>query len=168
MSPLNCKRFFWVFVVAAIIFLTGCARTRYHSPSPSAPPAFEPEPAQNWAAERQSFIWPVKGTLEVPFGAKDEGVTTKGVWMRTPAREAPVAAARDGVVSLVDEKFGSFGKTVIVEHRDHWATVYAGNSQILVGVGQKVRQGEWIARASRLYFEIRKNSKAENPVAYVQ
>ena len=151
-----------------IIFLTGCANRGYHTELvPVTPPAVLESAAV--------FDWPLKGRVVSPFGAKEEGVSLKGVLIEGREGEE-VLAANDGTVIFVDEKLAGYGKTVIVDHGGAWATVYARNSEILVRAGQAVRRGQAIAKVGRggkknisqLYFEIRNKSRAHDPARYLQ
>ncbi len=116
------------------------------------------------------FNWPVPGHILMPFGTKEDGVSLKGVVM-TSGEGEKVRAAQTGRVILVDEKLKGYGKTIIIEHDSDFSTTYARNSEILVQVGQQVRRGDPIAVIGRatqgespqLYFEIRKQAKAEDP-----
>jgi lipoprotein NlpD len=92
----------------------------------------------------------------------------RGVWIRS-SRGGPVRVAHDGTVRFFDPDFSGYGKTMIVEHSPEYATVYAGMGEVFVSPGDTVRRGQRIAtlRADRdeLYFELRKNAKAEDPLA---
>ncbi len=118
----------------------------------------------------KQFVWPLKGKILSSFGNKKGGVKNKGIDNRARHGEA-VIAARSGRVSFIDENMKGFGKTIIIDHPDEYSTVYAYNSQILVRVGQRVRQGTVIAKAGqsgrttspRLHFEIRREHKPQNP-----
>ncbi len=159
------------FFLGCIIFLTGCARSGYHT-SLSQPP-ITPGRRED-LADQQSFCWPVIGEVTSFFGSrKEDGAALKGIVIE-PRRRADVVACRDGRVAFVDQAFGGYGKTIILEHAGHTTTVYSGNSEILVSLGQWVRQGEVISRAAhakgssrRFYFELRKNGKAENPLEFL-
>src|SRR3989338_1397135 len=159
------------FFLGCIIFLTGCARTEYHTCSGFSPAVSTL--AEGWAGQ-QVFGWPVKGEVAAAFGDTKEGVPLKGIVIDAQPG-AEVVASRAGRAVLVHPNFGSYGKTVILEHAGGVATVYSGNFQILVSLGQEVRQGEVIARlgrsgenARRFYYELRKNGKAENPLNYLR
>ena len=110
----------------------------------------------------------------VPFGAKEDRVSLKGIVIESKEGDRVVAAG-DGRVILIDEKLKGYGKTIIIEHSGNFSTVYARNSEILVALGQWVRRGEPIAKIGRmgkgvspqLYFEIRKRMKAEDPRYYL-
>lgn len=101
-------------------------------------------------------------------------MTVKGILIR--AREGElVGAAAEGNVAFVDQNLPGYGKTIIIEHSGEYSSVYARNAEILVKVGQRVRQGEPIAKAGnkgkggspQLYFEIRRRSRAEDPLSYL-
>ncbi|MGL5950581.1 MAG: peptidoglycan DD-metalloendopeptidase family protein [Cetobacterium sp.] len=86
-----------------------------------------------------------------------------------------VVSARDGVVSFVGRASG-YGKLIIIKHSDGYETRYAHLSKIDVKKGQKVSKNEYIALSGatgrvsgpHLHFEIRKNGKVENPLAYLK
>lgn len=117
----------------------------------------------------------MRGDVAVPFGAHEDSVAFKGIVIESKVTDE-VRASQDGRVVLVDQNLKGYGKTIILEHSGNFSTVYAKNSEILVVLGQQVRQGERIAKAgrkngsrfSRVYFELRKNLKTENPVAYLK
>ena len=154
-----------------IIFLTGCARRGYYTPTDigTARGGFlAPEIAQK-------LSWPVEGEIVCSFGSRKEGVRLKGILLR--AREgAFVKAAQAGRVGFVDESLRGYGKTVIVEHTSELSTVYAQNAELLVSLGQWVQKGEPIAKVGRdgkgalplLYFEVRRQARAEDPLNYLK
>ena len=160
------RKFFYAAVAAAIIFLTGCATKGYHTPTQSSGPLV--------GGTGEAFAWPLEGRVVLPYAAKEEGVSLKGAVME--AREnAPVTAARSGKVVLVDEKLRGYGRTVLIEHDGGFATVYARLAEILVRPGQTVTRGQPIGKVGSagkdhrpsLYFEIRQNSKAQDPSVYL-
>jgi septal ring factor EnvC (AmiA/AmiB activator) len=63
---------------------------------------------------------------------------------------------------------------LIIDHGDGFMTLYAHNQELRKTVGDWVAAGETIAtagntggqRESGLYFEIRRNGKAENPIIW--
>ena len=151
------KRFLHIFFILVIFFLTGCAGQRYHRAS------FEGTP----------FDWPLRGRLVLPFGSKEDGVTTKGILVEGYEGQT-VLASKDGKVVYVDEGLRGYGKTLILEHSGGFSTLYARNAEILVSTGQQVRQGQPIARVGRAgkgglpraYFELRRSAKPEDPLLY--
>ncbi len=82
----------------------------------------------------------------------------------------PIVAAADGIVVFADWG-GGYGNLVIVEHQDGWLTYYAHFSEIVVEVGQEVRQGEILGGAGttgystgpHLHFEIRYQGRPVDP-----
>lgn len=86
----------------------------------------------------------------------------------------PIVAAADGVVVFA-EWGGGYGNLVIVEHEGGWRTYYAHLSEIVVKVGQEVRQGELLGGAGttghstgpHLHFEIRYQGRPVDPQLYL-
>lgn len=82
----------------------------------------------------------------------------------------PIVAVADGVVVFA-EWGGGYGNLVIVEHADGWRSYYAHLSEIVVGVGQEVRQGELLGGAGstgystgpHLHFELRYGGRPVDP-----
>ena len=86
----------------------------------------------------------------------------------------PVMAAASGRVLFAGRMRG-YGKTIILQHDNHYVTVYAHDSTNLVSEGQMVQRGQVIARVGRsgrttganLHFEVRHNNIASNPMLYL-
>ena len=123
---------------------------------------------------REDFIWPVKGKVSSSFGQKRGSTPNKGIDIQ--AREGmAVVASRSGRVIFSEEKVKGFGKTVIIDHGDGIQTVYSHNSEIIVKIGEDVKQAQPIAKvgstgrgnSSYLHFEIRKRHKPQNPFYYL-
>lgn len=84
----------------------------------------------------------------------------------------PILASQAGTVIYAGREFKGYGKMVLVESGDGWATLYAHFEKILVAEGQKVLQGEVIGAMGRtgratgvhLHFEIRKNRGPIDPL----
>lgn len=120
------------------------------------------------------FIWPVEGRVVSIFGMRRGTFLNKGIDIQAPfGRE--VFASRPGVVSFIHEDLPGYGKTIILDHKDGFATVYAYIGQILVQQGQAVSRRQVIARVgktgradvSALHFEIRRRQRPENPFRYL-
>ena len=85
-----------------------------------------------------------------------------------------IKAADGGKVTHAGWK-GSYGYLVIVTHDNGDQTYYAHCSKLLVSYGDKVYQGQTIAKVGstgnstgpHLHFEIRKNGKTVNPLDYL-
>ncbi len=86
----------------------------------------------------------------------------------------PVMAAASGRVIFAGRMRG-YGKIVIIQHENHYVTVYAHDSTNLVREGQMVTCGQVIGRVGRtghttgpnLHFEVRHNNIASNPLLYL-
>lgn len=85
----------------------------------------------------------------------------------------PIMASSDGRVRFVGNQNG-YGKTIIVEHRDGYSTLYAHLNGFARGLksGQRVRQGDMIgyvgmtgwATGPHLHYEIRVNNVPRDPM----
>jgi murein DD-endopeptidase MepM/ murein hydrolase activator NlpD len=88
---------------------------------------------------------------------------------------APIVATSDGSVTFTGWK-GAYGKLVIVKHANGYSTYYGHCSNILVRPGQKVSQGQIIAKVGstgrstgpHCHYEIRIRSSAMNPLRFNQ
>lgn len=86
-----------------------------------------------------------------------------------------ILASERGTVIYTGNAFKGYGRLVVVEHNEHWATLYAHLDKILVKEGQAVTQGEKIAQMGRtgrasgvhLHFEIRHYRQPVNPLAHL-
>ncbi|MBI3615934.1 MAG: M23 family metallopeptidase [Candidatus Omnitrophica bacterium] len=123
---------------------------------------------------RSRFVWPVKGKVISIFGMRQGTFLNKGIDIQAPTG-TEVRAARPGLVSFIHEELPGFGKTIILDHEDGFATVYAYVGQILVRQGERVAQRQVIARVgksgraevSALHFEVRRNQRPQNPFHYL-
>ena len=83
--------------------------------------------------------------------------------------------AADGGTVIWAAQRGNYGKYIIIDHGNGFKTYYCHCSKLLVSVGDKVAQGDIIAKVGmtgrvtgpHLHFEIRYNGKAVNPLNYV-
>jgi murein DD-endopeptidase MepM/ murein hydrolase activator NlpD len=121
----------------------------------------------------RSFIWPVDGgTLTSQFGPRGD-TFHDGIDIGAP-RGTAVYAARHGEVVYSDQLRG-YGKVIILNHGDGYASVYAHNANHMVSVGTRVRRGQMIARIGEtgrtsgpnLHFEVRKDNVARNPLYFL-
>lgn len=124
-------------------------------------------------AERKGQLpWPVEGKVLYSYGSKHAlgDLTREGITLGAAAG-TPVRAVHHGRVVFSDW-LGNSGQLLIIDHGDGFMTLYAHNQDLRKTVGDWVTAGETIAtvgntggqRDSALYFEIRRNGKAENPV----
>lgn len=123
---------------------------------------------------RGRLPWPASGELARRFGAQgaDGGTPLRGIFIRAASGDVKAVAA--GTVVFADWLRG-FGNLVIVDHGDHYLSIYGNNEAVLKTVGSTVRAGEVIASVgasggaseSGLYFELRHQGQALDPLKWV-
>lgn len=110
------------------------------------------------------WLWPFRGR---PNHESVDG--RQGVHVLAPYG-AIVRAANNGKVIYVGEELKQYGKLILISHSNGYLSVYADNSDILIGNDEEVKKGQEIAISGnaygkgRIYFELRKGSTAINPV----
>lgn len=120
------------------------------------------------------FAWPVKGKIISGFGRRGSGLHNDGINIAADPN-APVKAADSGTVVYAGNELAGYGNLLLVRHANGYVTAYAHNNKILVGRGDKVRQGQTIALVGatgdvdrpQLHFEIRKGDRAVDPHRYL-
>ena len=88
---------------------------------------------------------------------------------------APVVAASAGVVSFASTQNG-YGLIVRITHADGIVTAYAHLSDMLVGVGERVRVGELVGHVgtsghtsgAHLHFEVLQGTTPMDPVPFLR
>lgn len=131
--------------------------------------------AKAFAALKGRMRFPVRGELMNRFGAPrdDSGSTWKGLFIRSISGET-VRAVADGRVVYADWLRG-FGNLLILDHGTGYMSLYANNEGLLRKVGEKVRGGDSVAHVgatggheeSGLYFELRRDGKAFDPLRWM-
>ena len=121
------------------------------------------------------FDWPVKGAIIGEYGSVGKGRRNDGVNIAAPVG-TPVRAAAEGEVVYRGSELDGYGNLLLIKHGDGFVTAYAHNDVMLVRKGQKVQQGQVIAKVGQtgaasepqLHFEIRQNLKSVDPLAFLQ
>ncbi len=134
------------------------------------------------------WLWPVPGYRTITSGFGDRTLYGRydyhtGIDISGYAIDGkPIVAANSGVVTKavghypnVSYASPGYGNYVIIDHGGNNFTVYGHCSQVYVGVGDYVTQGQTIARVgtsgnstgAHLHFEIRLNGTATNPAPLV-
>lgn len=152
------------------IFIPGAKKT---APAASLPETEkEKTPPPRILQHPGLFIWPVSGKITEEYGIygnqKHDGIN-----IQAPAGTS-IKAAADGTVAFATFLEG-YGNTIIINHRNDYATVYANNLKNLVKQGQVVRKGDAIAEVGKsgtgsqayLHFQIRCNNQPRNPLFYL-
>jgi murein DD-endopeptidase MepM/ murein hydrolase activator NlpD len=112
------------------------------------------------------LLFPVAGRAEVRR-ARREGAEGPGVEIMV-ARGTPVRAVYPGRVAFAD-RYGAYGRIVILEHGDHYYSVSANLASMSVHVGEEVSAGTVLGavgddgRGPMLYFEVRRGSETVDP-----
>lgn len=119
--------------------------------------------------------WPIRGELMAYFGQNraDTGDSWRGILIKAQAG-APVKAIASGQVVFSNWVRG-FGNLIILDHGNHYLSVYAYNQSLLSSVGQTVKVGQQIAKVGAtggqvepaLYFEIRSGTQAVDPLIWL-
>lgn len=123
-----------------------------------------------------ALIKPVSGVVYSRYGSNDSvrSHTHTGLDIAAP-KGTPIKAAAAGTVTYSGNAGDGYGNYVVISHGNGVQTVYAHCSQLLVSKGQKVSQGELIAKVgstgnstgNHLHLEVRKNGITYNPQNYV-
>lgn len=122
------------------------------------------------------YIWPVRGTITSGYGYRylfGSYDFHQGVDIACPYGTT-IKAADGGVVTTAGWS-GSYGKLVVITHDNGTKTYYGHNSSLLVSVGERVYQGQAIAKAGmtgtatgyHCHFEVRVNNRHVNPFNYL-
>jgi len=128
------------------------------------------------------MAWPVPEfyTITEPYGERYGGadfhtgidIAGEGIF------GAPVIAAADGVVKLVNREYTQglgYGIYLVIDHGDGISTLYGHLSEILVKEGDIVQKGQSIAEVGstgfstepHLQFEVRQDGKTTDPTVYL-
>lgn len=120
------------------------------------------------------YIWPLKDsfTRTSGFGSR-WGRQHKGIDLAVSVGTTVYAA--DGGTVVEAQYSGSYGNVVMIDHQNGQETRYAHNSKLLVKKGDKVYQGQPIAKSGNtgrstgphVHFEIRFNGEPRNPLNYL-
>jgi murein DD-endopeptidase MepM/ murein hydrolase activator NlpD len=120
----------------------------------------------------QGFIWPINGSVTSPYGYRwgrqHTGIDIDGYTGQ------PIVASKEGTVVLASYYYG-YGLTVIVDHGNGVATLYAHQSRTAVSNGESVEQGDIVGyvgctgscTGDHLHFEVRINGNPVNPMDYL-
>ena len=128
-------------------------------------------------ASKGYYIWPASGRITSYFGGRyifGSYSYHSGIDIKVSYGQA-IKAADGGTVTFAGYK-GTYGYLVIIKHDNGTQTYYAHNSSLLVKAGDKVYQGQTIAKGgstgrstgNHCHFEIRINGTAVNPLNYLK
>ena len=163
-----------VLVLPGAVGYTPEPEPAYNEPQPAAvepepePVYTEPDPVYTPSI---GYIWPYYASLSTYFGGSHRGIDIDGFGNYG----TPILAAASGQVVLAAYDDYGYGYHVIIQHDDGSQTLYAHMSDIWVGQGQYVSQGEAVgalgstgySTGPHLHFEIHMGGYAVDPLAYL-
>jgi murein hydrolase activator len=122
---------------------------------------------------------PVNGTITTQYGSyRDKRLNLErfnsGISVRADRGE-PIYAVKDGLI-LYAGWFKGYGKMIIIDHGQHYYTVYAHAEELFKDKGDSVESGEVIATVGdsgsisgpELYFEVRHYGKPVDPLEWIR
>jgi lipoprotein NlpD len=122
--------------------------------------------------QKPGWKWPTEGRVISAFAPAD--ASRAGVDIGGNAGQ-PVIAAADGEVVYSGSGLRGYGELIIIKHSPDVLSAYGHNAKRLVKEGDKVKAGQKIAEMGTdpshremLHFEIRRNGKPIDPVAFLQ
>lgn len=125
-------------------------------------------------SDKVEFDWPVdKARLTRGFLPRKRKPHL-GIDLASP-KGTPIFASAEGIVIYAGHDFRGYGKMVLIESSNSWATLYAHLDKIYITEGQKVQMGDVLgsmgrsgrATGTHLHFEMRKNKAPVNPLVYL-
>jgi lipoprotein NlpD len=130
-------------------------------------------PAEGIQIDKKMFIWPTRGNVNTGFGIQPNKTYHNWIKIVSPAG-TKVKAAASGTV-IFSSQLKNYGETVIIRHKDNFATVYTHLKKRYVHADQNVKKGETIAVMGEtddagdtyMNFEIRLQGKARNPLLFL-
>lgn len=133
----------------------------------------------SFADEKGKLDPPVEGRIVHKFGSEKSAeqpwtISRKGLRFAAAAGDS-VKAVFDGVVAWVGDVPG-FGRSIVVDHGDHYYSVYANAGEVRVKPGDEIRRRQVVATAglaaleegAGLYFEIRHFSEPYDPQLWLK
>jgi murein hydrolase activator len=123
-----------------------------------------------FAAARGRLLFPVAGRAEVRPAHRDG---TDGPGLEIHAAVGTVVRAVFGGRIAFADRYGPYGRIVIVDHGDHFYTVSGDLDEVDVKIGQDIGAGERLGtvgddgQGSMLYFEVRHGSQTIAPGAWL-
>ncbi|MCW8346301.1 murein hydrolase activator EnvC [Vibrio sp. ZSDZ65] len=132
-------------------------------------------PMDGLARQKGKLPWPIKGSVLHNFGTKQTGQANWKGMVISAKYGTPIKSVYSGTVVFADYLRG-YGLVVLLDHGKGDMTLYGYNQTLLKKEGDKVAAGETIALAgdtggqsrASLYFEIRRNSKVQNPKSWLK
>jgi murein DD-endopeptidase MepM/ murein hydrolase activator NlpD len=139
-----------------------------------------PMPPADWRERSQTpNLWPVDGRITGDFGTRIDPFNGEGTFHRgidiASSYGHSVAVAADGVVIYADS-MGGYGRMIVIEHSNGFATRYGHLSEFAVVEGQSVKCGDILgyvgmsgrATGPHLHYEVWLHDTPVNPHPYLR
>lgn len=119
-----------------------------------------------------------KGWISSYFGMRNDPFTGKRTMHKgmdfSGKSGSEIVAVAAGVVTWAGDRYG-YGKMIEINHGKGYITRYGHNEEILVEVGDRIKQGQVIARMGstgrstgpHVHFEVVRNGKTIDPTRYI-
>lgn len=123
-----------------------------------------PVDSVSWTGGTPPYRLPVVGTIVTGLGElSDAGVRSRGLTLAC-ASEATIVAPAAGRIAYAGP-FRGYGRIVIIDHGGGWTSLVSNLGSVETGVGETVRQGAPIGRATRsddarITVELRRKDRA--------
>ncbi len=156
------------------IFIPGAKKIVYVPPTvKSTGPSKSKKTKKAIVHKTGMFIWPVNGKVIKNFGVY-KGVKHDGINIKSSSGVSVKASYAGKVV--FSSYLEGYGNTIIIQHKNKYATVYANNARNLVQKGRWIKRGQKIATVGtsagasnvpHLHFQIRRWNQPRNPLFYL-
>jgi septal ring factor EnvC (AmiA/AmiB activator) len=136
------------------------------------------KPSKPLVSSKGLLIFPVKGKILNSYGPyRHPRLNTQGFRNGidiAAERGEPVRAVHDGTV-LYASWFRAYGNIVVIDHGEHYYSVYAHLEDVFKSVNHKVETGDVIATvgdsgamgSTGLYFELRHHDRPLDPIDWL-
>lgn len=130
----------------------------------------DPGPTTTFESLRGRLTSPIRGDVRISVARREES-DGPGLELQAPAG-TPVRAVAAGRVAFSD-RYGSYGRIVILDHGDGYYTVYGGLGAVEVRVGDDLSRDARIGGVgndfspSALFFEVRKGTRTLEPRSWL-
>lgn len=138
--------------------------------NPSVSQTTQPQTTQPQGTKVVRWRWPTQGKVVGQFSPSQgrQGIDIQAT------RGQSVTASDNGEVVYVGNSLKGYGNLIIVKHTEQYLSAYAHNQSVFVREGQRVSAQQKIGsigfnnrRQNALHFQIRKNGKPVDPLAYL-
>ena len=147
--------------------------------TPAARPPAEASAGKSFDAYKGLLNWPVRGKILSFYGSfRDEKYNVvnfnSGIMIKAERGE-PIRAVSDGY-TIFSSWFKGYGNMMIIDHGNHYYTVYAHLEEVFKVKGDRVDKGEVVATVGdsgsltgpALHFEVRHHGKPMDPLEWIR